>query len=92
MEYLHPKTTGQNWQQSSSSSSSHSTSPSSSSDKSRDYSYYAYLEESINNKAKKLTAEYLRSGRGGNSLPLQEQTFLVYKFIHTPIDAIIAGM
>jgi hypothetical protein len=91
MEHLHTKNTStfnsSKWQ---SSQSSQSTSPTSS-DGSRDYSYYAYLEENINNKAKKLTVDYLKS-RGGNSLPLQEQTFLVYKFIHTPIDAIIAGM
>jgi hypothetical protein len=93
MEHLHTKnTTGtfnsSKWQ--SPSQSSQSTSPTSS-DGSSDYSYYAYLEENINNKAKKLTVDYLNS-RGGNSTPLQEQTFLVYKFIHTPIDAIIAGM
>ena len=93
MEHLHTKNTGtfnsSKWQ--SPSQSSQSTSPTSSDGSSNDYSYYAYLEENINNKAKKLTVDYLNS-RGGNSTPLQEQTFLVYKFIHTPIDAIIAGM
>ena len=69
MEHLHNKSTTFNsskWQ----SSSSQSTSPTSS-DGSKDYNYYAYLEENINSKAKKLTVDYLRS-RGGNSLPLQE--------------------
>lgn len=80
-------------------SSKSSSSPSSSgSSGARDFSYYAYLEEHINNKAKKLTVDYLKkttdTRRGGqqNNQQLSEQVFLVYKFIHTPIEAIIAGM
>ena len=78
MEHLHSRTTTNNGttfnqQQSSSqqwqSKSSQGSSSNSGSSNSRDYSYYAYLEESINNKAQKLTVEYLKS-RGGNALPL----------------------
>lgn len=84
-----------NWQSSSTSSSSSPSKGSSGSDRRGDFSYYAYLEEHINNKAKKLTVEYLKGRIPGNSQQqqlLQEQVFLVYKFIHTPLDAIIAGM
>jgi hypothetical protein len=57
-------------------------------------SYYATLEDHINNKAKRLTIEYIRE-QGGDftgGKDQQDQFFLVYKFIHTPIDMIIAGM
>lgn len=63
------------------------------------------MEEAINTKAKKQTCSYFRDnrrddcGRDGvdegsnnNICSNQEQVFLVYKFINTPIDLIIAGM
>jgi hypothetical protein len=56
------------------------------------------MEEQINIKAKKLTYDWMvkRSddddcGQGEKQL-LQEQVFLVYKFISTPVDIIVAGM
>jgi len=76
-------------------SSSTSPSSSSSSDSFSHISYFTLLEENINSKAKKLTLDYLKRGgdrRGGQQQSLQDQVFLVYKFIHTPVDAIIAGM
>ena len=63
--------------------------------------YYAVLEEQINLLAQKLTLEYLRTTKGNNSRDSSnnsncssdsEKVFIVYKFIHTPIEAIIAGM
>ena len=87
------------WQSSStSSSSSSSQGNNSNSSSSSNLSYYAYLEETINTKAKKLTLDYLKTKgvqlQGGNQQGQQmlDQVFLVYKFVNTPIDAIIAGM
>lgn len=57
------------------------------------------IEQQINNKAKNMTFEYLNKlrkdddcGMRGDDQTLQEQVFLVYKFICTPIDIITAGM
>src|SRR4051812_31643053 len=78
-----------NWQNCNNSSSHPCSSPSSNMT-----NYYATLEDTINNKAKKLTIEYLRE-QGGDftgGRDQQDQFFLVYKFIHTPLDMIIAGM
>lgn len=58
---------------------------------------YQIIEQQINNKAKAMTIEYLKKtreddcGRVDDS-SLQEQVFLVYKFISTPIEIITAGM
>lgn len=65
------------------------------------------MEETINIKAKKQTVEYINrrdrdccqdrgdgdngNNNGGNNNN-QEQVFLVYKFIGTPVELIIAGM
>lgn len=55
------------------------------------------LEEEINLKAQKLTIEYLKQTKGTNSNnlcgdDLSEKVFIVYKFVHTPKEALIAGM
>ena len=84
------------WNSSTSQGSSPSSHSSGGSDlHGKDFSYYAQLEENINAKAKKMTVDYLKKGadrRGSLQPHNQEQIFLVYKFIQTPIDAIIAGM
>ena len=58
---------------------------------------YQIIEQQINNKAKAMTIDYLKKTRvddcgRGDDQSLQEQVFLVYKFISTPIDIITAGM
>jgi hypothetical protein len=60
--------------------------------------YYQMMEEQINIKAKKMTYDWMvrradddDCGQGDDK-QLQEQVFLVYKFINTPIDIIVAGM
>jgi hypothetical protein len=80
-------TTNNNWQASSCSSSQSSSSS----------SYYAQMEESINNKAQLDTLEYLRElqrvgGNRGGADQCHDQIFLVYKFINTPLELLIAGM
>ena len=99
MESDRPYREDNRWQSSSTSSSSSSSYANNGNNSSNsNLSYYAYLEETINTKAKKMTLDYLKSQgvqlQGGNQQGQQmlDQVFLVYKFIHTPIDAIIAGM
>lgn len=53
------------------------------------------IEEQANLQAQSLTIEYLKKCKGNNCDPQpepQEKVFIVYKFIQTPIEAIIAGM
>lgn len=74
------------WQSSSQATSSGSSS-------SGAYSYYTVLEEQINLQAQKLTLDYLKKNKGTNNQPNDnEKVFIVYKFIQTPIEALIAGM
>ena len=59
------------------------------------------IEEQANLQAQKLTLEYLKNQKA-TTKPVEsdpkpsedpsEKVFIVYKFIQTPIDAIIAGM
>lgn len=60
MESDRPYREDKKWQ-SSSTSSSHSSNSSNNSNYSNNLSYYAYLEETINNKSKKLTMDYLKT-------------------------------
>src|ERR1035437_3710337 len=82
---------GNTWHQQSSSSSSCGSSGR------KDMTYYATLEEQINLQAKKLTVDYLRKSKGENNNNNKggddtldgEKIFIVYKFVNTPIDALI---
>lgn len=64
----------------------------------RSYDYFTALEEHINLQAQKLTLDWLKKHKGNNNngnnnnLLDSEKIFIVYKFIQTPIEALIAGM
>lgn len=76
----------QQWQQSSSSSSG------SSGIQTNSTTYYSLLEEQINLQAKRQTSDYLKQNAGGDDNQDKEKVFIVYKFVNTPIEALIAGM
>ena len=56
------------------------------------------LEEKVNKKARSMTQEYLRSlpndlqADRAKIQSIQEQTYLVYKFVNSPIDMLMSGM
>lgn len=39
-----------------------------------------------------MTLDYVKKNKGGNIIIDSEKVFIVYKFIQTPIEALIAGM
>ena len=39
-----------------------------------------------------MTVEYLKNNKGDNNKDDSEKIFIVYKFIETPIEALVAGM
>lgn len=55
--------------------------------------YYAQVEEYVNMQAQQMAAEYLnKASKEERHEEDKEKVFIVYKFIQTPIDALIAGM
>ena len=75
----------QGWKSSSTSMPSSSSQP--------NYSYYTQLEEQVNS-ANQTVAVAEAQYRQAQALVKDnsEKVFIVYKFVHTPIEALIAGM
>ena len=63
-------------------------------DQVHDQSTLAKLERSINKEASKLAKAYLRNSMPNEVNPsrLNEQIFLVFKFINTPHDVLVSGL
>lgn len=53
---------------------------------------YSTLEAQINEQATTLTSAYLRESVNSGVKVTQEQTYLVYKFLNTPIEMLVQGM